>query len=47
MSETEQCHCRKIQTLGVAAYGKAVAVPSYPPHLTTLPCPLLADERLA
>lgn len=46
MSEAKQRHCRKIEALGVAAYSKAIAVPSDPAHLTTLSCPPLAHERL-
>ena len=46
MSEAEQRHSAKIQSSGAATYRQAVAIASYPPHLTTLSRAPFPDERL-
>ena len=46
MPESEQRHRAKIQSLGAATYRQAIAIASYPPHLTTLSGPPFPDERL-
>jgi len=46
MLETEECHRRQIQSIGVAANRKAVSITCKSTHLTALTCPLLTVERL-
>ena len=45
MPEPEWRHRGKIQSFVTTTYGEAVAIPSNPPHATTLYLPAFPDER--